>query len=414
MRILIAAGGSYGDTYPFLAIGREMMRRGHEVRFFATPNFAAAARGAGLPFVPVGTTELYESLVHHPDAMHPRRGPKLIARLLMEHLPAAYAVLDEHARSAGLIIGSTLALAARLVQETRGVPTVTVHLQPAMLRSSYRAPRVTASGIPDWYPPSWKRLLWWLADTLILDPAFCPSFNRFRTRLGLPPVKRLFGDWIHQADGVIGLFPDWFGVPQPDWPRRLRLTSFPLYDQASDGLPAEVEAFLDAGDAPVVFTAGTSSTNERAFFRESVEACRRGGRRGILLARYPEQIPSELPDAVRYFEYAPFSTLLPRTAAIVHHGGVGTLSQGLAAGVPQLVRPMAYDQFDNAHQLEELGVARVLLPKRYRASTVATVLEELTRSSAIRNACKLAAGGLTGLDPVAATCDLILEQHRSD
>ncbi len=43
MRILIAVGGSYGDTYPFLAIGREMMRRGHEVWFFATPNFAAAA-----------------------------------------------------------------------------------------------------------------------------------------------------------------------------------------------------------------------------------------------------------------------------------------------------------------------------------------------------------------------------------
>ncbi len=82
--------------------------------------------------------------------------------------------------------------------------------------------------------------------------------------------------------------------------------------------------------------------------------------------------------------------------------------------MPQLVRPMAYDQFDNAHRLEELGVARVLLPKRYRASTVATVLEELTRSSTIRNACQLAAGRLTGLDPVAATCDLILEQHRSD
>ncbi len=277
MRILIAAGGSYGDIYPFVAIGRELMRRGHDVRFFATGNFESAARAAGLSFVQFGTAELYESLVRHPDAMHPRRGLKLIARILLEYLPEAYEALDEHARSAELIIGSTLVLAVRLVQETRGVPTVTVHLSPSILRSSYRAPRVTASGIPDWYPPSWKRLVWWIADTFVLDPVFCPAFNRFRHRLGLPPVKRMFQDWIHQADGVIGLFPEWFGTPQPDWPMHLRLTSFPLYDQASDGLPAEVEAFLDAGDAPVVFTAGTASTNERAFFRESVEACRRGG-----------------------------------------------------------------------------------------------------------------------------------------
>ena len=85
-------------------------------------------------------------------------------------------------------------------------------------------------------------------------------------------------------------------------------------------------SFLAVGDAPIAFTPGSAMTFGQSFFRESVKACQIVGRRGILLSRHREHIPPELPPTVRHFDYAPFSRILPRCAALVHHGGVGTMS----------------------------------------------------------------------------------------
>ncbi len=71
---------------------------------------------------------------------------------------------------------------------------------------------------------------------------------------------------------------------------------------------------------------------------------------------------------------------MPHAAALVHHGGIGTTAQGLAAGLPQLVSPLAHDQFDNAARLQRLGVGRTLLPKAYQAPAVVEVLKTLLGS----------------------------------
>jgi len=412
MRVLVMASGSYGDINPFLAIGREMKRRGHDVLFFASAYFASAAREAGLPFVPVGPVEAYEVVIRNPDLVRPGKGFKLVAGATMEYLPEAHRLLEERVQPGQtILIGSTLAFATRLVQERRGVPTVTAHLAPSIFRSAYVSPRMTESGIFERFPPALKRMAWRVVDALIVDPVFCREFNRYRTELGLRPVKRMFHDWIHQADLTLGLFPAWFASPQPDWPAGVHLTDFPLYDQAgTNGLAADVQDFLESGAPPVVFTTGTATTTETRFFSESAEACVLANKRGMLLTPFAEQVPDRLPPTVRRFDHVPFSQLLPRVGAVVHHGGIGTSSQALAAGVAQLLRPMAFDQFDNAWRLETLGVARSLTPKRYRAHAVAAALDELMSSQSVQASCRLAAERLAGRQGVSRTCDIILEK----
>ena len=110
-----------------------------------------------------------------------------------------------------------------------------------------------------------------------------------------------------------------------------------------------------AGEPPIVFTPGSAMYHGQDFFRASVEACKQLNRRGILLTRHAEQIPADLPATIRHFSYAPFSLLLPRAAALVHHGGIGTSAQAMAAGCRQLITPFAHDQFDNADRLRRLG-----------------------------------------------------------
>jgi UDP:flavonoid glycosyltransferase YjiC (YdhE family) len=112
------------------------------------------------------------------------------------------------------------------------------------------------------------------------------------------------------------------------------------------------------------------------------------GRRGILLTKYADQLPATLPPSVRHFGFVPLSKVLTKTAALVHHGGIGTCAQGLAAGVPQLIRPMAFDQFDNSRRLVRLGVAEEISVRAFRGPTAAAALERLLASRHVASKCR--------------------------
>ena len=137
------------------------------------------------------------------------------------------------------------------------------------------------------------------------------------------------------------------------------------------GLPDDVREFLDAGPPPVAVTFGTGMMHARELFAEAVAACEQAGLRGMLLTRHPEQLPARLPTTVRQFAFAPFRELFPQCVAVVHHGGIGTTSQALAAGVPQLILPFAFDQPDNGVRVQELGVGAWFHPKRNCAGRIA-------------------------------------------
>jgi UDP:flavonoid glycosyltransferase YjiC (YdhE family) len=98
---------------------------------------------------------------------------------------------------------------------------------------------------------------------------------------------------------------------------------------------------------------------------------------------------------------------LPRCAALVHHGGVGTLSQGLRAGVPHLVTPMAHDQPDNAQRLERLGVARWVWWNKLTGRRAAAHLKELIESPAVAAACRAVKQRFEGVDALDDTARLI-------
>jgi rhamnosyltransferase subunit B len=91
---------------------------------------------------------------------------------------------------------------------------------------------------------------------------------------------------------------------------------------------------------------------------------------------------------VKHFTFVPFSLLLPRASALVHHGGIGTCAQGLASGLPQLVMPMAYDQLDNALRLKRLGVGEFVPLKKFTPNRVTPALEKLLTSPTVAERAK--------------------------
>ncbi|TWB42636.1 glycosyltransferase [Nitrospirillum pindoramense] len=407
MKILIIAAGSHGDVLPFIALGRELQRRGHAPHLYAAAVFETVAREAGLRFTAVGTAEFYDALLRHPDLNRPLRSLGVMARAMEQTGETAWPILDAAViPGETLVVGSTLAFVIRSLAERHGVPCVTVHLAPAALRSENTLPG-PANGIT--LPPWLKRLFWRLVDALVVAPTLGAVLNRHRRAIGLAPVRRPMGAWLNQSDRVIGLFPDWFAPRQPDWPANLALTGFPLYDGLpGTDLPSDLADFLAAGPAPVAFTSGTATARALDFFATSVAACRLSGHRAILLTRHADQVPASLPPGVIRADYAPFSRLLPRCAAFVHHGGIGTTSQALAAGVPQLIRPMAHDQFDNAARAVALGVAARLSLRDYRPAAVAAALTRLDTDATLRRRCAEVAAGVGTGTAVAEACDHIL------
>jgi UDP:flavonoid glycosyltransferase YjiC (YdhE family) len=154
-------------------------------------------------------------------------------------------------------------------------------------------------------------------------------------------------------------------------------------------------------------------THGADFFRESAETCRRMNRRGILLSRHGEQIPKHLPAGVEHVPYVPFSELLPNVAALVHHGGIGTTAQCLAAGCPQLIMPLSHDQFDNARRVEKLGVGASIPRRQYRAARVQNTLLSILDAPSVQRTCAEVARRFDKIDAIAEACNAI-ERFAAD
>lgn len=417
LRIILITIGSFGDVQPFVGLGMRLKQRGHEVLLITNGYFRPMAERAELDFAPLGDPELYKRVLEDPNMWHPIRGLKTVFTLGVNPSikPMYELIMERYVPGQTLVVGSSLALGARIAEDRHGIPTATIHLAPGVFRSLIDPPRLSAASPPRGTPAIIQRGLWAAVDRWIVDPVVAPAVNTLRREVGLAPVKRLLDRWWHSPRLTIGMFPEWFAPPAPDWPPQVRLTGFPLYDQIGlEATPPELETFLADGDSPIVFTAGSAMAHGHRFFQSAVDACRRLRRRGLLLARFAAQVPRHLPPTVRHVQYAPFSQVLSRCAAIVHHGGIGTTAQSLRAGIPQLITPMSHDQPDNAVRVKRLGVGDFISPRRFTPKRAARLLGALLESSGVAANCRTVASRFDRADGLGNACDLIERLMTND
>jgi UDP:flavonoid glycosyltransferase YjiC (YdhE family) len=263
-------------------------------------------------------------------------------------------------------------------------------------------------------PRWWRRFLFRLGERYFIDPVVCPFINAWRSELGLTPVRRIVR-WWNSKFGVLCMFPEWYGPPQPDWPSPLMQTDFPLWnDLSAEPLASKVEQFLHQGDRPIVFTPGTGNLHGRGFFESAVLACQHLNRRGIFLTPFVEQVPANLPSSIAHFSYVPLDRLLPRAAAFVHHGGVGSTSQAMLASIPQVLMPMAHDQFDNAERIRTLSIGESIPSHRFHDRRLVEALKRLLTSSRVASACSAIAARLASRDGLQRSATAIEERIRAD
>ncbi|RYD24778.1 MAG: glycosyltransferase, partial [Verrucomicrobiaceae bacterium] len=310
-----------------------------------------------------------------------------------------------------VLIANPGVLAAMPVHETQGTPLISLILQPWLIPSAVSPPVMPGMGWLQRAPAVLWRMVWGSID-LGAGLLVGGELNRLRKSLELKPVRRLSQNWL-STQLVLGLFPEWFGPLRTDWPPRIQLTGFPRPAAgAGEELPPALLDFCRAGAAPVVFTFGTGMAQPGRQFRAALDACRLGGLRGIFLTKYPEQLPAPLPTSVLHLDFAPFRLLFPHCAAVVHHGGIGTATAAMAAGVPQLVCPVCFDQEDNGHRLRVLGVGDWLPARRQNGKTLSETLQTLM-SPAVKTRCQEVARMLAAdPDGLALAADAV-ERHAA-
>ncbi len=414
-RIVLTTWGTFGDVNPYVAFGAGLRARGHTPVLCMPPFYEAVVRAAGLEFRPAAPDAdpaLDADMVRR--CMHPRHGARAIFReVLIPSLAESHARLQEAVQGADLLISHPATLTAPIVAEHTGIRWLSTILAPFNFLSAY----------DPILPPmaTWLRHLPWSVHVRFADwladggrqvaARWMEPVQAYRASVGLSRSANPLFDGQHAPAGVMALYSRVFGGPYADYPANTVITGQLRYD-ASHGatLDPALEAFLQAGAPPVVFTLGTSAVEVAGrFWEHSLAALRRLPCRGVLLTGVSAapRLRAMAPPSVLVVERAPHSLLFPRTAAIVHQCGMGTLGTALAAGVPQLAVPFANDQPDNAWRLTRLGVARTLYPARYSGRRAAEELEALRHNASYAARARAVAAEVHAEDGVAAACAVV-------
>jgi rhamnosyltransferase subunit B len=421
LNVLLASWGSAGDVMPFIGIGSELRRRGHDVTLIASPAFARQAESAHLSFAGAGTIEEYKMLMADAELWDSRT---FLQRLFVHWSPSVepfYARIVESLRpSRTVLVAHALAAAARVAQEKFDLPMASVYLVPAQLPNSHESPHPSGR-LGGWirgFAGSGRRLARYRAALLQratrclrtegpIAP-FRAAIDHFRATVQLPPISSPFFKWVASPQRIIGAWPEWFASPNREWPRQTALTGFPLYPPVRSGSEDTTASWRKSiGSPPIVFTTGSLASSQREFFETAAGTCAILGHPGIFVSPHGDHIPQNLPPNIVYMNYVPFGELFEHCAAVVHHGGIGTSWYALAAGLPQVIRPMAGDQLDTAKRLERLGVGRVISTKRIRPTELAAVVRSGLESDRVLDRCRYWRSRVKAEESLCRTAELI-------
>jgi UDP:flavonoid glycosyltransferase YjiC (YdhE family) len=422
-RIVMATIGSEGDVHPFIGVALALKARGHEAVIATRSAFQAKIEREGLGYrrlrpdtddaEAIGLT--YDEIIA--GVTEQATGLRfLIKRIVTPFIRETYLDLAAACEGADLLVSHNLVLAAPLLAEKTGLPWLSAILQPFSFMSAHDPPPLGVSPLLDvvrrGFPPALHRVVYRFAARY--SESWFEPVRQFRADLGLSPSPLTpILEGPYSPLGTMALYSKALGAAQRDFPPNTVITGFPFYDSETGGgspLDPQLTAFLDKGPAPIVFTLGTSAVlNPGSFFRESLDAAARLGRRAVLLVGQDgfKHLPDQLPDTAIACAYAPHSALFPRAEVVVHQGGVGTTGEALRAGRPQLVTPHMADQPDNAARLKRLGVSQSQSPKRYTAASATRAIDALASRPAYANAAKRAAALVAAENGAEAAADVI-------
>lgn len=408
MRITILTVGTRGDVQPYIALGTGLLRAGHTVRLATESSFESFVREYGLEFAPLRTE--FVKLAQSDKGKAALSGKRSLS-LIKEVMPMLRNMLDdawEAACDSDAILYHPKAMAGQHIAEKLNIPCFIAMTQPAL--SPTRAFSNPVFGGRDF--GGWVNRM---SYTLMMQGMFLPykkMLNQWRAeKLGLPPAKldlSLHGQPIPKLYGY-----SQHVQPNPnDWDASTHVTGYWFLPQAQNWqAPTELQAFLEAGPAPIYVGFGSMASEQAEdMTRKVLAAANKTSQRVLLAGGWGGLATAELPKNAYFLQATPHDWLFPRCAAVIHHGGAGTTAAGLRAGRTTLVCPFFGDQPFWGRRIYELGVGPKPIPqKRLTADNLAEAMHLLVNDKSMNEKAHALGLKISAEDGVATAVKIILD-----
>ena len=355
MNITILTYGSRGDVQPFLPLSIGLMANGHSVKLAAPSRFKNLVEGYGIRFIP---------LPGEPEDLSRRLNDagfnfvKMIREMMDHAVEIGVEMLqktNEACADADLIIHTFAhVIGAHTLAREKNIPDIHIQTFP-MFTPTGDYPNVT---IPDlkirflnrFTHLASQKITWWTSNL---------GFEQVRRRAGLP-MRKLYSPF--KEDPLRPLMPilcAWSPSvlpPSSEWRNNVHVTGYYFFDVDVSYMPSTaLQNFLDADKPPVCISFG-SMVNRDAERIDSIvrSALEKTNNRGLILSGW-SAVKDHVSDDLIYLDVVPHDWLLPRCKMIVHHGGAGTTSAGLRAGIPSVVVPFTADQPFWGNRVQAVG-----------------------------------------------------------
>jgi UDP:flavonoid glycosyltransferase YjiC (YdhE family) len=379
MKFVLACYGSRGDVEPCVAVGRELLRRGHDVRMAVPPDLVALAEAAGLAAVAFGPDVqpildahrdfwrcLFRNFWRIHDLIRLRRE---IAEPVIQRWEEISTTLKSLADGADLLLtGLNFEDAAANVAEYYDIPLATLHIFPLRANGQFLPFLPAPLGRSAMTVFEW--LSWRLAKKLE---------DAQRRELGLPkatgPVPRRFTERgaleIQAYDEVCfpGLAAEW-----AKWYGQRPFVGALALELPTDA-DEEVASWIAAGTPPIFFGFGSIPVKSPADTLAMISAaCAQLGARALVCAAGTDFSNVPHLDHVKVVGTMNYAAAFPACRAVVHHGGVGTTAASLRAGVPTLILSTDIDQTLWGGRVKRLKVGTA---QRFSTTTQKSLVADL-------------------------------------
>ena len=338
MRIACVILGTRGDVQPMVALATGLIRNGHEVILCAPPENEELVRQNNCPFVAFGPG-IKKKLKEDPKEqkggvavkISPSRGKKLIGDQID--------LLPDIIKGVDLVLGAGIILGAHTAADILNIPYRLVAFYPIILGTTRDDP--------------FKNRMMFGFGKIMMNLALKGFINKKRARFGIPPIKDVWEHWV--GEKVIVACDKELNAARDGSAYDFTQTGFMILS-SKKGLPGNVEDFLNSGKPPVYIGFGSNPiANPEKYTAMFKQVCDSTGQRLIISKGWADLPVIEARD-ILFVDEMPFELLFPRLAAVIYHGGTGTLAAVARAGVPQAAFPFMGDQFDNRRQIVKLGL----------------------------------------------------------
>jgi sterol 3beta-glucosyltransferase len=415
MKILISTLGSRGDTQPYLALAVRLQQSRHEVTLAAPGSFIEWIKSYGVNAHPV-RFDPHKVMQTLGRGKNPFRAMRIMREVVTAGVAEAQDDCWQAAQDTDFLLQTGTGMNALEVASKRGIPVAFAHL----------APMSPTRAFPMFWLPfrsslggGYNHLTHTLVRRVLWNSMGGPTTNRWRTRLGLPAWRsesEMYGYARSlRTPSLHGYSPS--VIPKPvDWDEYHHVTGYWFLDaQPGWQPPADLLQFLQNGPPPVYIGFGSvSNEHPERITRLILRALELSGQRGVLLTGWGGLTHLSAPPNIFFVDDVPHAWLFPRMAAVVHHGGAGTTSAGLRAGVPGIVTPGGGDQSAWADLVMKAGVGlRIPGIKSLTADKLANAIHTAVHDSALRAHAAALGEKIRAENGLARAVDVI-EHHAAD